>query len=202
MNFLGGAAMDMTAERERAVEKSVSAIRNVEAEQGVTRASLDAIQSIMIELASRRELFEEEDFPPRDEQNGHLYNLSEDKDHRFALYLNSNACSVETPPHDHTTWAVVVGITGEELNRFYRRVDNALVVGKGEVKMINSVNITAGTGVTMMPDDIHSIHQNGRSLNLHLHMYGRSLTELTERVQYDTKAGTYKIYPPTPSVQK
>jgi len=192
--------MDVTTERERAVTETVSAIREIEAEQGVTRQSLDEIQAALISLANRRELFKEEDYLPGVEKNGFLYALSQDEDRRYALYLNSSASSVMTPPHDHTTWAVVVGICGEELNRFYRRVDDGSIAGKGEVEQVDTFNITAGTGVSMMPDDIHSIHQEGPSLNLHLHMYGLALTELTQRVQYDTQNGTYKVYPPTPSI--
>ena len=194
--------MDVTADRERAVAETVSAVRVIEAEQGATRESLDEIRAALISLANRRELFKDEDYPPRDDKNGFLYALSQDEDRRYALYLNSSASHVVTPPHDHTTWAVVVGIRGEELNRFYRRVDDGSIAGKGEVEQVDTFNITAGTGVTMMPDDIHSIHQEGPSLNLHLHMYGRALTELTERVQYDTQNGTYQVYPPTPSVEK
>ncbi len=193
--------MDVTAERQFAVEQTVSAIRKIEEEQGVSRASIDEIKFKLVELACRRELFVKEDFPPGDEHNSYLYSLSVDEDHRFALYLNSTACSVNTPPHDHTTWAVVVGIQGEEFNRFYRRVDDASIAGKGEVEQVDVFNITAGTGVAMLPDDIHSIHQNGMALNLHLHMYGLALTELTERVQYDTEGGTYRVYPPTSSIQ-
>jgi predicted metal-dependent enzyme (double-stranded beta helix superfamily) len=191
--------MNMTVERDQAVAETVAAVRDIESEQGVTTESLDAIRAALIALANRRELFADEDFPPRDAETGKLYTLSQDEDLRFALYLNSSACNLETPPHDHTTWAVVVGIHGDELNRFYRRADDGSAAGKGEVEQVESFNITAGTGVTMMPSDIHSIHQEGPSLNLHLHMYGRALTELTERVQYDTDAGTYKVYPPTPS---
>ena len=194
--------MNASTDRERAVAETVSAVRAIEAQQGVTRESLDAIRTVLIELARRREIFKEEVFPPRDDDNGFLYTLSQDEDRRYALYLNSSACGVETPPHDHTTWAVVVGVQGDELNRFYRRVDDGSVDGKGEVEQVDTFNITAGTGVTMMPDDIHSIHQEGPSLNLHLHMYGRALTELTARVQYDVDSGTYEIYPPTPSVVK
>jgi predicted metal-dependent enzyme (double-stranded beta helix superfamily) len=194
--------MSVTADRERAVAETISAIRTIEDQQGVTRESLDAIRTTLIELANRRELFNEEEFPPRDVDNSFLYTLSEDEDHRFTLYLNSSACHVETPPHNHTTWAVVVGILGNELNRFYRRVDDGSVAGKGEVEQVDTYNITAGTGVTLMPDDIHSIHQEGPSLNLHLHMYGRALTEQRERVQYDIDNGTYKVFPATPGVTK
>ncbi len=194
--------MSVKNERERAVAETISAIRDIEDEQGVTRESLEAIRTTLIELANRRELFKEEEFPPRDVDNSFLYTLSEDEDHRFTLYLNSSACHVETPPHNHTTWAVVVGVAGDELNRFYRRVDDGSVPGKGEVEQVDTFNITAGAGVAMMPDDIHSIHQEGPSLNLHLHMYGRALTEQRERVQYDMENGTYKVFPPTPGVTK
>ena len=50
-----------------------------------------------------------------------LYRVSEDPDHRYALYVNSSLGGHGTPAHNHTTWAVIVGITGEELNRFYDR---------------------------------------------------------------------------------
>lgn len=194
--------MSVTSDRERAVAETISAIRDIEDQQGVTRESLDAIRTTLIELANRRELFTEAEFPPRGVDNSFLYTLSEDEDHRFTLYLNSSACHVETPPHNHTTWAVVVGVLGDELNRFYRRVDDGSVAGKGEVEQADSFNITAGTGAAMLPDDIHSIHQEGPSLNMHLHMYGRALTEQRERVQYDMDNGTYKVFPPTPGVAK
>jgi len=38
-----------------------------------------------------------------------------------ALYANASLGGYGTPAHNHTTWAVIVGVTGEELNRFYDR---------------------------------------------------------------------------------
>jgi predicted metal-dependent enzyme (double-stranded beta helix superfamily) len=55
-----------------------------------------------------------------------LYRVSEDADHRFALYVNSSFGGHITPPHNHTTWAVIVGITGDELNLFYDRISNGV----------------------------------------------------------------------------
>jgi predicted metal-dependent enzyme (double-stranded beta helix superfamily) len=67
--------------------------------------------------------------------------LAQDDDDRFALYLNSARGSVATPPHNHTTWAVVVGFAGRELNRFYRRTE------QGAVEQIGEQAVEAGSGV-------------------------------------------------------
>ena len=53
-----------------------------------------------------------------------MHLLSEDDDHGFALYAVAAHSASKTPPHDHTTWAVVVGVEGAELNRHWRRVDD------------------------------------------------------------------------------
>ncbi len=46
-----------------------------------------------------------------------------------------------------------------------------------------------------MPDDIHSIHVLGDQSIMHLHMYGKALEEMTERVAYDRENGTYAVFP-------
>ena len=52
------------------------------------------------------------------------YLLGEDADGRFAMYLLALNPGNETKPHDHTTWAVVTAVEGQELNRVYRRTDD------------------------------------------------------------------------------
>ena len=52
------------------------------------------------------------------------YLLQEDPGNRFALYLNALNPGNETKPHDHTTWAVVVAVDGQELNKVYERTDD------------------------------------------------------------------------------
>ena len=49
-----------------------------------------------------------------------LYLLSEDEDLNNALYLYRPAPGMSTPPHDHSTWAVIAGIEGEEPNTVWQ----------------------------------------------------------------------------------
>ena len=177
-------------ERTREIDAAIADIRRIESTAGVTREGLDQIKQRLIKLASRTDLFDSADFPPPQpggKRNSCLYRLAEDGEHRFALYANSSLGSYGTPAHNHTTWAVIVGVTGEELNRFYDRAAEGGVTQKGE-----SV-VKQGPGVTFMPDELHSIHISAPVLNFH--MYGLGLEQLHKREYYDNKEKRWSIFP-------
>src|SRR3954466_8334997 len=156
-----------TIERRQEIEKAVADVREIERAHGVTREGREKIKQRLTRLAARKELFTASDFPPPQpgsKRNSCLYRVAEDKDHRFALYVNSSDGNYGTPAHNHTTWAVIVGVSGEELNRFYDRAEDAGVREKG-----NAV-VRQGTGVCFMPEDLHSIHIRAPLINFH--MYG------------------------------
>jgi len=194
--------MDTRNQRGEAVAGTIDRIHAVERDRGVTRDALDAIKGLLVELAGRRELFPLGDFPVNaDDGTGVIYRLAEDADHRFALYASAGAPGKSVPPHNHTTWAVIVGVHGDEHNVFYERVDDASVPGRGEVRPSGEFTVTHGTGVTLMPDDIHSIHVTGDEPTVHLHMYGLALEQLHRRIMFDTAAGTYKVFPATQNIR-
>jgi predicted metal-dependent enzyme (double-stranded beta helix superfamily) len=180
---------ETTGARAAAVAATMDDIRAIETDRGVTREGVEAIRDRLIELASQRELFPLDDFPApaeTDDANSFLYRLAQDGDDRFALYAQRSAGNVRTPPHNHTTWAVVVGFDGEELNRFYRRTDD------GGVEETHQHLVEAGTGVAMLPDDLHSIHIEGSALNFHC--YGLALERLDTRVYYDARNHQWKVF--------
>jgi predicted metal-dependent enzyme (double-stranded beta helix superfamily) len=182
--------MDIATERTRAVEAAVADIRAVEKSEGVNPASLAQIRRRLAELAARTELFTHADYPPPEPggpRSSCLYRLSEDADHRFALYVNSANGTYATPPHNHTTWAVIVGILGDELNRFYDRTPDNAVAERG------THVVRQGSGVAFMPDDLHSIHIDGPLLNFH--MYGLGLEQLARREYYKAAEKCWAIYP-------
>ena len=182
--------------RKREVEAAVADVRQIEKKEGVTRASLEKIKQRLMRLAARQELFTAADYPPPkpgDKRNSCLYRVAEDADHRYALYVNSSDGNYGTPAHNHTTWAVIVGVSGEELNRFYDRVDRG-VREKG-----NAV-VKQGTGVAFMPEDLHSIHITAPLINFH--MYGLALEELHHREYYKAEELTWKVFPPHSDIRE
>lgn len=177
-----------------AVDQAMADIRVIEASNTVdgtiTRAGVQAIRDRLVELTSHRELFSLDAFPPPGEGeklNSCLYRLAQDDDDRFVLYANASRGGVATPAHNHTTWAVVVGFAGQELNRFYRRRD------EGGVEQVDEHMVEAGTGVAMLPDDLHSIHIDGPALNFHC--YGLALERLDAREYYDARNAVWKVFP-------
>ena len=159
-------------------------IRRIEGGGAMDRERLAAMRGRLLELIAARELFPAEDFPLSDGEASCLYRIAEDDDGRFALYVNACRDRVDSPAHNHTTWAVVCGFEGEELNRFYRRRPD------GTPEETHRETVHEGTGVAMLPDDLHSIHIAGGGMNFH--MYGLALDRLDERVYFDESAQTWK----------
>jgi len=182
--------------RKREIDAAVAEVRAIERADGVTRESLEKIKRRLMRLAARQELFTARDFSPPEpggKRNSCLYRVSEDADHRFALYVNSSFGNYATPAHNHSTWAVIVGLTGEELNRFYDRVD-------GGVREKGSAVVKQGTGVAFMPEDLHSIHISAPLVNFH--MYGLALEELHHREYYQADERAWKVFPPHSDIRE
>ena len=155
-------------QRDAEIAVAMEKIRAIN-EKGVNRRTLDEIKEVMLELAGKKALFPEGDFPPEANEKGFfpVYRLSEDDDRRFALYMSTSIGSKDVPPHNHTTWAVIAGVQGEEENRFYDRVDGGTGAGEGRVKHVGGETVRSGVGVCLMPDDIHSIHPRNEKPSRH-----------------------------------
>lgn len=182
-----------TRMRSSAIATTVKKVREIEEGQGVNPESLEAIKSELLLLAAKTELFPVEDFPPPAEAAGNpscLYLLSEDDDHRFALYANSTDRRYANAPHNHTTWAVIVGVHGEEPNRFYRRTED------GGVEQTGGAVVCQGSGVQFMPDDLHSLDIPGGAPMLNFHMYGLAIPQLFKRQYYNERDHSWHYYPP------
>ncbi|MFN0027758.1 MAG: cysteine dioxygenase [Acidimicrobiales bacterium] len=171
--------------RGRAVNAAMNDIRHLSAAGPLDRDRIEQFRARLLQLLEQRELFPAEDFPPPPESGSYLYRIAEDDDGQFALYVNACTDRTDSPPHNHTTWAVVCGFEGQELNRFYRR--NA----SGGVEQTHEQMVEQGRGVAMLPDDLHSIHISGGALNFH--MYGLALDRLTERVYYSERERSWKL---------
>ena len=189
--------MDRALERRREIDAAVGDIRAIEQRDGITRSSLAKIRQRLIQLAARTDLFTLQDFPPPEPGGARkscLYRIAEDADHRYALYANASLGGYSTPAHNHTTWAVIVGVSGEELNRFYDRTAENGVREKGQHV------VRQGSGVSFMPEDLHSIHIDAPLLNFH--MYGLGLERLHRREFYQPEAQSWDIFPPHSDIRE
>jgi predicted metal-dependent enzyme (double-stranded beta helix superfamily) len=186
----------VSAARTAAVAATIDRIKVIEREQGVTRPALDAILTEMVALAEHEALFPQAEFPPlpAGEKGSRRYLLQEDPDGRFAIYMLALNPGNATKPHDHTTWAVVTAVEGQELNRVYRRTDDASVPGKASLEQVREVMVEPGRGIALMPEDIHSIHTFGDKPTRHLHVYGLALEKLDARQGFDPDQGTVQPY--------
>jgi predicted metal-dependent enzyme (double-stranded beta helix superfamily) len=172
--------------RQAVIEATMNDVRTIEADLGVTREGVAAMRDRLLEMASHRELFSLDDYEPA-ESGSAMYRIAQDADDRFALYVNASDGERSTPAHNHTTWAVVVGFEGQELNKFYERAES------GAPPKTHEHMVEAGTGVAMLPDDLHSIHLSGRALNFH--MYGLALEKLDKREYYSETDDVWKFFP-------
>ena len=192
---------DILDRRARAVSETVARVRAIETRAGVTRDALDEVKRELIALAERTELFPWGHFP-LERPGSNVYRLAEDADRRFALYVSAAATGSRQPPHDHTTWAVIAGVHGGEHNVVFERTDDGSRPGRGTLGRDREVTVVCGTGVALMPDDFHTIEAVGGESRLNLHMYGRSLEDMPDRIVFEgSDGGAWRTFAPTAGIR-
>ena len=181
--------MTLQEQRAQAVDELIGRVRAIESTEGVTRASLDRIKAELIALASRSELFPPAHFANIPGRAGTIYHLAEDPDGRFALYGSAGVPGKAQPPHNHTTWASIAGVYGDEHNVFYERIDADETPGEGRLKKTHELTIRRGSACAMLPNDFHTIEVTGGAESLHLHLYGKTLEDLPGRITFPSSNG-------------
>ncbi|WP_051237168.1 cysteine dioxygenase family protein [Ottowia thiooxydans] len=173
------------------VDDTMARIRSLAASAPLSRELLTEIAALLQPLADQQDYFTAEDFPVAEPGGMGIarYLLASQPDDSFALYLNSINPGMNSPPHDHTTWAVIVALEGQELNRLYERVDDGSSPDQAELAKRSEFMVERGRSIQFLPDDIHSIHIQGDQPTRHFHLYGRALETLDERVGYNLETG-------------
>jgi rhodanese-related sulfurtransferase/predicted metal-dependent enzyme (double-stranded beta helix superfamily) len=183
------ATAPVAEQRAQAVAGLIARVRAIEAQDGVTRAALEKIKAELIALASRTDLFPPQHFANQPGRAGTIYHLAEDPDGRFALYGSAGVPGKAQPPHNHTTWASIAGVYGDEHNVFYERTDRGEAPDEGRLRKTHEITIRRGTACAMLPDDFHTIEVTSSTDSLHLHLYGKTLEDLPDRITFPSSTG-------------
>ncbi|OWT75504.1 MULTISPECIES: cysteine dioxygenase family protein [unclassified Achromobacter] len=182
----------VAAERRQRVSETLADIRQLLAGRELSRELLADVSARLERLAQASELFGSADFPPPAGGQGEStrYRLNpDDGDSDIALYLNSINPGKTSVPHNHTTWAVIVAISGEELNRIYQRSDDGSDAEHAKLALSHEQVVRPGASIAFLPDDLHSIHVTGNAPTLHFHLYGQPLETLSGRIGIEPDTG-------------
>lgn len=187
--------MTTQSQRNAAIATTLAEVRALTAQRDIDRATLAQVAAVLQNLARRKDLFGFADFPPPSDgtTTSTRYRLSEEGQ-LPALYLNAIVPGKKTIPHNHDTWAVIVAVQGDELNRVYRRTDDGSNPEQASIELERELVVRPGTSISFLAQDIHSIHVVGDAPTLHLHLYGRPLETLTGRIGVELETGRIVNY--------
>jgi len=118
------------------------------------------------------------------EQGFGVHLLHEEPDHTLAVFAVSWLPGRGTPPHDHGTWAVVAGVDGPELNKFFERTDDRSRPGHAQLKQTGAKTFGTGDVVAMPSGAVHVVWNESDAVSVSLHIYGKHVN-FTQRSQFD-----------------
>jgi predicted metal-dependent enzyme (double-stranded beta helix superfamily) len=177
-------------ERARAVREFIAHARRLAPDAAsVTREQLAEVATLLEVLGRRRELFPAEAFALVPGRPNAIYRLAEDLDGGHALYLSLGAPGKAQPPHDHTTWAIIAGVQGNERNEVYARERSADPL-RDVLTHVQRVDVQPGSSIVLGPADVHTIELVGDEPGAHLHFYGLALDRLHGRVVFERRCRT------------
>ena len=127
------------------------------------------------------------------EQGFGIHVLHEEPDHTLAVFAVSWLPGRGAPPHDHGTWAVVVGVDGVERNISYERLDDRSRADFAELDVKNDTLADKGDLICMKTGGIHAVRNETDAVTLSLHTYGKHVNH-TNRSQFDLETKVKKDF--------
>lgn len=115
--------------------------------------------------------------------------LHEAPDHTLAVAVLSWLPGRGTPPHDHGTWGLVVGVEGDEVNEFWQRTDDGMQPGHAELQKLSEKVFAPGQTLLLTPSIIHSVRNDSDQISVSLHIYGKNVN-FTNRSRFDPEQKT------------
>jgi len=132
-------------------------------------------------------------YKPDEETGFSAFLLHEENDHSLAVLAASWAPGLGVGPHDHGTWAIIVGVEGIERNIRYKRLDDKSNPDYAELDVKGESNAGPGDLVCIKEGGIHAVRNDSEKVTVSLHTYGTHIN-YTIRSQYDLEARTAKDF--------
>jgi len=158
-------------------------IRDVVDGKGLDSSNRHYVKKILEELARNCDFANYRAAEPGEEL---VYELDAPRKDTASLYLVSDGVGVVSPPHEHRTWAIIVGISGQEMNQIYDVLDSE----SKKAQQSNVVIVGKNDTITMESHQVHGTVSIGPEATFHLHLYGCSLDLLQP-----FSARTYSVVP-------
>jgi len=169
-------------------------LRRVHAESRDEREILSRVRPLARRVAANRALWLTDRMCEADAEQGFgVHVLHEEPDHTLAIFVVSWLPDRGTPPHDHGTWAVVVGVDGPEKNEFWERTDDRSRPGYAELKKVGEKLFDAEEVLAMPAGTIHSVWNDTDRITVSLHIYGKHVN-YTGRSHFDPGQRTETTY--------
>jgi len=176
------------------IPELVADLRRLRDQHADERHILSQLRPLMRRAALSKSTWLEPHLYSADEEQGFgVHLLHEEADHTLAILAVSWLPDRGAPPHDHGTWALIAGVEGREVNRFYRRNDDGTRPGYAELKQVGAHDCAEGDVLAMPTGAIHSVWNHGEAVSVSLHVYGKHVNHTT-RSQFDPAANTATPY--------
>jgi predicted metal-dependent enzyme (double-stranded beta helix superfamily) len=175
---------DAMGDDECTLERFINDLRRLSCEHRDEHRLLAALGPLVKRFALSRTWLDPRHYEADADQGFGARVLHEEPDHTLAVFAASWLPGRGTPPHDHGTWAIVVGVDGPEKNVFWARVDDGSRPGYAELRQIEEKALHPGEVLAMPAGTIHSVHNVSAQTTLSLHAYGKHIN-FTQRSQFD-----------------
>jgi predicted metal-dependent enzyme (double-stranded beta helix superfamily) len=150
------------------IKSAMVKIRNIVDSSDLNSNNLGDVENILKQLV---ESFDFSKYRPAALGEELAYELDVSVNGSAALYLVSDGVEVVSPPHLHTTWAVILGIAGHEINQIYNVLDPV----SRTAQLSKVIVVSKDDVITMASDHVHGTVSMRPEATFHLHPYGCSL---------------------------
>lgn len=175
------------------LERLIEDMRHVMADRASEQETIAALRPLVRQFALSGLWRESREYWADHEQGFGAHLLHEEPDHSLSVFAASWLPGRGAPPHDHGTWAIVVGVDGSERNVFFERTDDRSRPGYAELRPIGEQMLGPGEVLAIPSGTIHSVSNDSERVTLSLHVYGKHIN-FTHRSQFDLEHRTEKPF--------